>query len=108
MTKRNINRNWFNWNGQLGRVCWLCGPAVSVGMKNGLRPGRARHPDKPWRHETELGGGESDDLAAQRAQARDHCPKGRTSDPELRADQESCGTVGARARTVSMTGARTH
>ncbi len=38
-----------------------CGPAFSVGMDNGLRPGRARDPYKSRHYEAALRSSESDD-----------------------------------------------
>jgi hypothetical protein len=97
--KRTLNHGGLIWKSGSGVRVLAFGPAVSRGVHNGLGPGRARHPDRSRHDETALGGIESDDVAAQGAQTCDDRPRRRTSDPEFRADQEPCGTVGRTACT---------
>jgi hypothetical protein len=42
-------------------------PAFSVGVHNGLGPGRTRNLDRSWHYEAPLSRGESDDVATQAA-----------------------------------------
>jgi hypothetical protein len=98
-----LTKGWLSEIGHSGRVCWLSGQPLSVGMDNGLRPGRTRDPDKSRHYEAALSSIKSDDVATQGAQANDNRPRRRTSDPEFRADQGTCGTVGPTARANRLT-----
>jgi len=52
---------------------------ASVGVHNGLGPGRSCDTHRLWNHETALGSSESDDVATQGAQPGDNRPRRQTA-----------------------------
>ena len=101
--KPSFNQRLVIWNWVFGGACAGLRPAFKRGHDNGLRPGRTGYPNKSRHHEAALSSIKSDDIATQGAQANDNRPRRRTSDPEFRADQETCGTVGPTTRANRLT-----
>jgi hypothetical protein len=101
----SLNRAWLVWNWAFGGACAGLRPALSVGVENGLGPGRNCYPDQSRHDEAALRDSESDDVATRGARSGNNRSRRRTDDPQLRSYQGSCGAVGkaGATRTPSVT-----